>query len=241
MRFEPLFSADRRSAAVWKLSDLNPEDLLTGGWKDHLLVVPSQARVRTWFSIWKALYNSTMSGLNALELGVFKAGFLSSLISDSAGILPLKSWTGVDPYMGTSQDPYTGSYWEDEEGAQRVYLGAQEVYDRAGQKLLRLKSESFFEQNADFYDLVYVDGDHSLQSAVFDLKASWSSLKPGGLLMFDDYGNTDTPQVTKAANIFMADLGSELDFGVFFGSMFRNSRKHFPIVSFQIGLKKTQA
>ena len=35
--------------------------------------------------------------------------------------------------------------------------------------------------------------------------------------MFDDYGNSDTPDVTKAADNFMKDLGSDLDFGVFFG------------------------
>lgn len=37
------------------------------------------------------------------------------------------------------------------------------------------------------YDLIYIDGDHSYRSVLFDALFCWSLLKVGGCLIFDDY------------------------------------------------------
>lgn len=97
-----------------------------------------------------------------------------------------------------------------------------------------------YESNTNRFDLIYVDGDHRFDFALHDLESSWKSLNPGGLLIFDDYGNSDTPDVTKAAKRFYRNHWDEIEFGVIFGSMFRNSHKAFPVVSFQVGLLKNQ-
>jgi hypothetical protein len=36
-------------------------------------------------------------------------------------------------------------------------------------------------------DVVYVDADHNAHSALMDGALSWKLLKPGGILIFDDY------------------------------------------------------
>ena len=38
------------------------------------------------------------------------------------------------------------------------------------------------------YDLVYVDGDHHAFAALRDIVMSWGLLRPGGVLLIDDYG-----------------------------------------------------
>ena len=38
------------------------------------------------------------------------------------------------------------------------------------------------------YDLVFVDGSHESQDVLDDATGSWSLLRPGGWLVFDDYG-----------------------------------------------------
>ena len=43
----------------------------------------------------------------------------------------------------------------------------------------------------DSKDLVYVDGEHEGRSVVLDGLLAWSKLKPGGLMVFDDYGWPD--------------------------------------------------
>ena len=37
------------------------------------------------------------------------------------------------------------------------------------------------------FDLIYVDGNHQMASVLRDAELSWSLLKKGGLLIFDDY------------------------------------------------------
>lgn len=37
------------------------------------------------------------------------------------------------------------------------------------------------------YDLIYVDGDHAGEATMTDACMSWGLLKPGGIMIFDDY------------------------------------------------------
>lgn len=44
-----------------------------------------------------------------------------------------------------------------------------------------------------YYDLIYIDGNHTSKSVLEDAVLSWRKLKPGGFLIFDDYdwGNSE--------------------------------------------------
>ena len=39
----------------------------------------------------------------------------------------------------------------------------------------------------DYFDLIYIDGSHDAASVLLDAFLSWPLLKPGGILIFDDY------------------------------------------------------
>ncbi len=57
-------------------------------------------------------------------------------------------------------------------------------------KLLRkfkMTSDDFFKKNDKYFDLIYVDGDHSSDQVKIDLINSWNVLKNGGFLVLDDY------------------------------------------------------
>lgn len=41
------------------------------------------------------------------------------------------------------------------------------------------------------YDLVYVDGSHLSRDALSDIVTGWNLLKPGGVMLVDDYGSED--------------------------------------------------
>lgn len=45
------------------------------------------------------------------------------------------------------------------------------------------------------YDLILIDGDHSYNGALIDLIDTWLILEKGGLIVLDDVGNLDEPQV----------------------------------------------
>lgn len=49
------------------------------------------------------------------------------------------------------------------------------------------RSNKFWEQNKDKFDLIYVDGSHDYADVKLDLNAAWVCLQKGGLLLTDDY------------------------------------------------------
>ena len=48
-------------------------------------------------------------------------------------------------------------------------------------------SNEFFKKNNKYFDLIYVDGDHSSDQVKIDLVNSWNTLRNGGFLVLDDY------------------------------------------------------
>ena len=50
-----------------------------------------------------------------------------------------------------------------------------------------MTSNEFFKKNDKYFDLIYVDGDHSSDQVKIDLINSWNVLKKGGFLVLDDY------------------------------------------------------
>jgi len=56
----------------------------------------------------------------------------------------------------------------------------RKLQGRSADRLLELRGEHF--------DLIYVDGAHPAADVLLDAVLSWPLLKPGGILLFDDYG-----------------------------------------------------
>ena len=63
-------------------------------------------------------------------------------------------------------------------------------------------------------DWIYIDGDHSYEACIKDLNNAKEIVKPGGLIIGDDYGWPDAKWqkkgVTKAVNEFLL----KTDFGI---------------------------
>ena len=51
----------------------------------------------------------------------------------------------------------------------------------------KMTSNEFFKKNRKYFDLIFVDGDHSSNQVKIDLINSWNILKKGGFLILDDY------------------------------------------------------
>ena len=65
------------------------------------------------------------------------------------------------------------------------------------------------------FDIIYVDGAHDTVNVLFDGMAGWSLLKPGGVMVFDDYGwepdYAPHRRPRMAIDLFLEARGSELD------------------------------
>lgn len=50
-----------------------------------------------------------------------------------------------------------------------------------------IRSEEFWKKNTTKFDLIYIDGSHDYKDVKNDLYKAWTFLKPGGLLLADDW------------------------------------------------------
>jgi hypothetical protein len=165
--------------------------------------------------------------LEVLEIGVFRAALLASLLKRSD--VPLASYVGVDPYVGDRTDSYRGAYWRNPSESSVVYQEARNVFSRHGHTLERDFSHRFYARTADRqWDVIIVDGDHRYHAALWDCHHWFQRLRPGGLLLVDDYANVDTPEVTRAVNDFI-DLQPAISKVGYRVLPFQNSGKRIPV------------
>jgi predicted O-methyltransferase YrrM len=110
---------------------------------------------------------------HALEIGTFEGRsalwFLENILTN-----PDASITCVDIFTG----PYEQRF-----DANVVASGLQK-------KIKKVKGDSRFALRtlpSDTYDFVYVDGSHDAKDVLSDAVLAWELLKPGGIMIFDDY------------------------------------------------------
>ena len=59
------------------------------------------------------------------------------------------------------------------------------------------------------FDLVLVDGDHSIEGARADLQNAWPLVRPGGILVMDDICHPEYPWLGDVLAEFLDDVSKE--------------------------------
>lgn len=136
-----------------------------------------------------------------LEIGSFE-GFSSCWLAEHALREKGSSLTCVDPFLDDCYKTFKRNIKRS--GKSRQIF----VKRGSSRKILpHLKTES--------YDFIYVDGDHTLRAALWDTRRSWKLLKPGGILIVDDYDLFDFKSrrfpVKDAVETLLKELKSEVE------------------------------
>ena len=124
----------------------------------------------------KNLSNIKINAL--LEIGSYEgrsALFFANLFKDSQ-ITCVDTWSGSDEH----NDDFTKI-------ENNFDLNVNELSKK--NKINKIKSTSniFFDNNNNYYDFIYVDGDHSNEQVFKDLENSWACQNSNGYLLIDDY------------------------------------------------------
>jgi hypothetical protein len=123
-------------------------------------------------------------GSKICEIGVFCGEFAQKLLETNPEKLVL-----IDPWQGI-----VGSGNVD--GNNYVECDLEKVYEHLFEKsqnipiidLRRGYSGNILEDYPDnFFDFIYIDGDHSYYGCKLDLNLSWKKVKPGGVIAGHDY------------------------------------------------------
>lgn len=116
-------------------------------------------------------------GLRYLEVGTYEGGsllwMLENVLTD-----PGARATAIDPFEGGPGEGYRSRFEENLRRAGAV----DRVTVIKGYSQVELRQQPLAS-----YDIVYVDGSHAAADVLEDAVLCWRLLKPGGLLIFDDY------------------------------------------------------
>lgn len=144
--------------------------------------------------------------------------YVSSLIKTGDVGAEIGSWQGTFAYYTLLQkqpsklfliDPWTGAASDPDRGLQtpEARRARNDIYVEVCRAfapypnvvVLRMKSEDAAAHFPDrFFDYVYVDGDHSYEGVTKDLVSFFPKVKPGGLIIGDDYGWGDVSIAVQA-------------------------------------------
>lgn len=97
----------------------------------------------------------------------------------------------VDTWEGSQEFAHKDLDWQTIEN---IY-DARTRDGRFERKIIKYKgtSDSFFRNNREQYDFIYIDGDHTAYGVMKDAVSAYESLRVGGLIGFDDYQWTGKP------------------------------------------------
>ena len=136
-----------------------------------------------------------------LEIGVHE-GRSFFWVLDNIMTHPSSSVTGIDLFdVGEGNFKPSEQYGNTEDYKQRYFKNVslsgqkQRIHTHVGYSQDVLKT---LKKNS--YDVIYIDGCHTLECAREDSKLSWLLLKKGGRILFDDYDKKDFSGVYTAVN-----------------------------------------
>lgn len=148
--------------------------------------------------------------LQFLQLGAYTGDatiwMLDNILTDkSSHLTDVDTWQGSDEIVHDSLD-----FNKVEKEYDAKVKGHKNLTKFKGTTIEWLKAAPF-----DYYDFIYIDADHTAAGVLLDAELSFLSLKPGGILAFDDYqwdegrGSHLTPK--PGINVFLERHKNELD------------------------------
>lgn len=181
-------------------------------------------------SIWNRYYQEiadllTKEGsVSMAEIGTAWGGLAAHLVAH----VPNIKMNAIDPFLaGYDKDDLQSQTYDrmmsqfglTKKEFSNTYAHAMEsdlkpIAD-ASQTIYQLHHKTSLEAAPDFsdasLDAVFVDGLHTYEGVVDDIKAFAPKMKKGGLLIFNDYGTGLFPGVTKAVQEFAEKEGKDIN------------------------------
>jgi hypothetical protein len=156
------------------------------------------------------LIESFKKELIIAEVGVFKGEFSKIILE----VMKPKELHLIDIFEG---DMCSG----DKDGNNIIWTELNEEYIRLKKEYEKTKevyihkgkSHTILEEFGDgYFDLIYIDGDHSYNGVKIDLEMSYKKIKPGGLICGHDYISPRFDGVVNAVNEFCEENNLSINY-----------------------------
>lgn len=154
-----------------------------------------------WFHwappVWKQLLEQDLipNRKAFLEIGSFEGRSMlwtvNNMMHDGGFITCIDTWEGGEEHKAEQMDNAEARFDNNMRLIQQTYPRRQ-VHKKKGRSFDMLLE---LNQGGYQYDFIYVDGSHIARDVMTDACLAWPLLKPGGVIVFDDYSWGDARDV----------------------------------------------
>lgn len=150
-------------------------------------------------TIIELIENSSGKIQNIAEIGVWKGAMTRRVLNKCHDVI--SQYWGIDPWIHLSGSrKLTDDQWD--ERYQKVFKLKYRFSKLHILRLTSIEAAKLFPEK--YFDLVFIDADHSYNSVLADIKAWLPLTSNGGLLTGHDYGNK--PGVKRAVDEYFREI-----------------------------------
>lgn len=146
-----------------------------------------------WFAyapeVWQHLTPLLKERRSFLEIGSYEGRStvwtIENMLEDGGRIDCIDTWEGSEEHDGTDMAAVEARFDKNTYEATsntKFRRQVRKLKGRATEKLAYIMTS-----RVSFYDFVYIDGSHVARDVLTDACMAWTMLKPGGIMVFDDY------------------------------------------------------
>ena len=151
---------------------------------------PSVNNYPNWFTVWaEQNFRELLTDLKGkenlafLQIGAFTGDaslwLMQNILTHPSSILiDVDTWQGSDEEVHHSMDFFD---------VERVYDSKVDTYENVIKVKMTSLNYLATADEKEYFDFIYIDGDHTADAVFKDASLSWRALKPGGIMAFDDY------------------------------------------------------
>ena len=146
--------------------------------------------------------------INYLEIGTFYGANLLSVAKTYAQHSDSVLFC-IDPWQDYNEYP---EYKGEQMNIYNTFLSNIQEYGKDNIKIHRGFSHQIIPTlNDDFFDIIYIDGNHNPEYVLEDAVLSFRKLKKGGVMIFDDYGWGGFEHTQKGIDGFLAGYHNNIN------------------------------
>jgi hypothetical protein len=152
----------------------------------HLMYSESRPWKINHEKVFNALNNIIKDPIYGAEIGVAYAGNSFNLLKNFKNL----TLYSIDPYVKYSDEDKTSDSVEGENGNILYKIVSNTLKENFKERsfFIRANSNCLIDFKNEFFDFIFIDGDHTYEGCSSDINNSFSKVKKGGILIGDDYG-----------------------------------------------------
>lgn len=174
-----------------------------------------------WFSwapgVWEQLIPTLPERRSILEIGSFEGRstvwLLEHMLDDGGRIDCIDTWGGGEEHTDVDMVAVERRFDRNVSAAREKTHFKRQVRKMRGTS--REQMPTLMVSRLSNYDFIYIDGSHVARDVLTDACMAWTMLKPGGIMVFDDYVWGDPRDILHrpkvAIDAFVNIFAEELD------------------------------